>query len=196
MKRFFQKIIEWFRYLFVLFSDEEEHHEQKEELSPRQLVELEAQRQTNVPPGTPPADLNLGSQVAPLYRSKALLSYRERALQRALRRANDNEYFLYAKVRMGDFVFLANEPQERKFHNNQIFCKHVDFLFCDKFTLEPLLVVELDDSSHKQQDHLERDKFKDETFTAIGLPFLRLEVQKEYDWQLLKEQIREKISRK
>lgn len=142
-------------------------------------------------------DLVLESDVPPEYRkNKSLLTYRERVLYRALRRANDNTFLIMAKVRMGDFIYLANEPKDRKFHNNQILCKHVDFLLCDKGTLEPLLVVELDDSSHRKEDHVERDKFKDATFTAVGLPFLRIELQEEYDTRQLWEKVQEKLSGK
>lgn len=142
-------------------------------------------------------DLSLESDVPPEYRkNKSLLTYRERVLYRALRKANDNTFLIMSKVRMGDFIYLANEPKDRKFHNNQILCKHVDFLLCDKGTLEPLLVVELDDSSHRKEDHVERDKFKDATFTAVGLPFLRVELQEDYDSRQLWENIKEKIGDK
>ena len=112
---------------------------------------------------------------------------------RAIRRAVAGDYTILMKVRLGDFVWLANEPQERKFHNNQVQCKHVDFLLCDKVMIEPLLVIELDDSSHRNYDHADRDKFKDETFDAIGLPIIRLQVRENYDGEVLKRQIHEKI---
>lgn len=139
--------------------------------------------------------MELSGSDAPEYRkSKSVLTYRERVLLRAIRRAVDGGYTILMKVRMGDFVWLANEPNDRKFHNNQILCKHVDFLLCNKFTLEPLLVIELDDKSHKKSDHAERDKFKDETFESIGLPIIRVELQESYNADELKKRIEEKIA--
>ena len=138
--------------------------------------------------------LDIASTDSPKYRkNKSLLTKPEHILYQALLHANNNEFKVFAKVRMGDFIFLANEPQDRKFYVNQVLCKHVDFLFCDNQSLEPLLVVELDDSSHKQYEHSERDEFKNSTFTAVGLPFLRIKVQQEYSSELLRVQIKEKI---
>ena len=141
-----------------------------------------------------PVSLGIASVDVPKYRkNKSLLTKPEHILYRALLNANNNEFMVFAKVRMGDFVFLANEPQDRKFHVNQVLCKHVDFLFCDNQSLEPLLVVELDDSSHKQYEHSERDTFKNNTFAAISLPFLIIKVQQEYNSGFLRTQIKEKI---
>jgi hypothetical protein len=141
-----------------------------------------------------PVSLGIVSADTPKYRkNKSLLTKPEHILYRALLHATNNEFMLFAKVRMGDFVFLANEPQDRKFHINQVLCKHVDFLFCDNQSLEPLLVVELDDSSHKQYEHSKRDEFKNNTFAAISLPFLRIKVQQEYSNDSLRTQIKEKI---
>lgn len=144
-----------------------------------------------------PIDLGLSSTDIPKYRkSKSLLTKPEHILYQALVKANENEFAVFAKVRMGDFVFLANEPQDRKFHVNQVLCKHVDFLFCKNQSLEPVLVVELDDSSHKQYVHTERDEFKNRTFDAIGLPYLRIKIQPEYKFEALRIQIKEKIDGK
>ena len=141
-----------------------------------------------------PTDLGIASQDAPKYRrSKSLLTKPEYLLYQTLIQTNDNQFTIFVKVRMGDFVFLANEPQERKFHVNQVLCKHVDFLLCDIQSLEPLLVIELDDSSHKQYIQYERDEFKNNTFNSIGLPFLRIKVEQNYDVERIKNQIREKI---
>jgi hypothetical protein len=62
--------------------------------------------------------------------------------------------------------------------------------------VEPLLVIELDDSSHKNYDHAERDKFKDDTFDAVGIPYIRLQIQEQYDVDSLKKQLREKIGKR
>ena len=162
---------------------------------PRQRYEDERKSAASgVPSAQKQVELYAENDIPPEYRkSKSLLTYRERVLFRALHKANDGEFAIMVKVRMGDFVYLANEPVDRKYHNNQVLCKHVDFLFCDKITLEPLLVIELDDSSHRQHDHRERDKFKDDTFIAVGLPFLRIELQKEYDSQQLRRLVKEKV---
>jgi hypothetical protein len=117
----------------------------------------------------------------PEYRkSRSVVTYREGVLFRALILAVAGRYQVLAKVRLADFIWLANEPAEAKFHRNQILCKHVDFLICDRVTLAPLLAVELDDSSHQQPDHQARDQFKDDLFQMVDLPLLRLPIQPGY----------------
>ena len=144
-----------------------------------------------------PSELGFASTEFPKYqKNRSLPTKPEHILHRALLRAIGSEHVIHPKVRMGDFVYLANEPQDRKFHVNQVLCKHVDFLVCDHRTLEPLLVVELDDSSHKQYVQSERDEFKNETFEAIGLPYLRIASRQEYDWKSLQTQIQEKLRQK
>lgn len=182
MIRFLQKLLEWLRMFFVILFEDDES-----ETDTKTLVKEKREK-------AKPVELGIASSDKPEYRkSKSVLTYRERILLRAIRRAVAGDYTILMKVRMGDFVWLANEPQDRKFHSNQVQCKHVDFLLCDKVTIEPLLVVELDDSSHKKYDHAERDKFKDDTFDAVGIPYIRVQIQDKYDAEILKKQIREKI---
>ncbi|MBK9925067.1 MAG: DUF2726 domain-containing protein [Anaerolineales bacterium] len=195
MKRFFQKLLEWLRMFFVILFEEDEdvkeHQRQEERLEQKQELEQKSKQATGIAQAV---ELGISSSDKPEYRkSKSVLTYRERILLRSIRRAVANEYTILMKVRMGDFVWLANEPKDRKFHNNQVQCKHVDFLICDKLMIEPLLVIELDDKSHQKFDHAERDKFKDETFEAVGLPIIRIEMQETYDADILKKQILEKI---
>jgi very-short-patch-repair endonuclease len=191
---FLQHIIDWFVSFLHIALTGKPYQPSKRYTREEYYAGKETYAPVSPPPQEKQAELYIETDVPPEYRKyKSLLTFRERELHRVLRRANDNEFAIMLKVRMGDFIYLANLPLDRKTHNNKILCKHVDFLFCDKFTLEPLLVVELDDSSHKQEDRIERDKFKDETFRAVGLPCLRIELQEKYDWQSLQKQIKEKI---
>lgn len=181
----------------ILNEDNEETHHPSERQIVEQPKNQQPQLQQSQREAARPVSLGIASTDAPKYRkNKSLLTKPEHILYQTLLYASNNEFMVFTKVRMGDFVFLANEPQDRKFHVNQVLCKHVDFLLCDNQTLEPLLVVELDDSSHKQYESSERDIFKDTTFAAIGLPFLRVKLQQEYNKELLRTQIKEKIVQK
>ena len=143
-----------------------------------------------------PVELGISSSDKPEYRrSKSLLTYRERILYRVLKKSVNDEYLIMAKVRMADFIWLANEPEDRKLHINKILCKHVDFLLCNKFRQMPVLVIELDDPSHQWPGRAERDKFKDDVFTSVGIPILRVIMQDNYSVSELKEQIKEYISK-
>lgn len=139
-------------------------------------------------------ELDLASSDAPQYRKREyLFSRSEREFYRALLGAVGNEYHIFAKVRLADVLWLANEPENRKYHNNQIQCKHLDFVLCDKDRQRPLLAIELDDSSHKRLSRQASDEFKDSACAAAGLPLLRLQVQQTYSPLKIREQIRLKL---
>lgn len=184
----------WASFKRLLFSAPQKTNEEKPKVLEQQASDQKVfqQPQKEIARSVP---LNIASTDLPKYRkSKSLLTKPELNLYSALVMANNSQYTLFAKVRMGDFVFLANEPQDRKFHANQVLCKHVDFLLCDNRSLEPLLVIELDDSSHRQYDSAERDEFKNNTFHSIGLPMLRINIQQEYSAESLRIRITEKIN--
>ena len=149
-----------------------------------------------LPIGKITPQLELSTDEPPHYRlSNSLFTFQEGKFYRVLVQAAGNRYQIFAKVRLADFVWLANYPREQKYHKNQILCKHVDFLLCERGRFAPVLVIELDDSSHKLPDHQARDEFKDKLFEAVGLPLLRLDLQKEYSAQHIREQIDEKLQK-
>ena len=84
------------------------------------------------------------------------------------------DYEVMSKVRLWDFIWLVNEPPDRKQHLGHLSCRHVDFLLCTPGSLKPLLVIELDDKSHLNAYAQEADRYKNELFAAAGLPLLRL----------------------
>jgi hypothetical protein len=99
------------------------------------------------------------------------------------------DYAIFMKVRLGDLVWLANEPENRKLYSNQIQCKHIDFVLCEKHSFEPVLAIELDDSSHSFPGRAERDQVKNEVCANAGLPLYRVPVQRDYPVKSIKEDI-------
>jgi len=145
-------------------------------------------------PGLGEPELPLASTAPPQYRKReSLFTYREREFYKALMEEVGNEYQVFAKVRLGDFVFLANEPADKKYHRNQIQCKHVDFLLCNKVSHQPLMAIELDDSSHDKYDRRESDQFKSRLFSEVGLRLLRIQVQQSYPKGEIGKQVRSKM---
>jgi hypothetical protein len=120
--------------------------------------------------------------IAPVYRKRdRLLTYQERRFYfNVLIREFSSEYAIFLKVRLGDLVSLVNEPDGRKAANNQVNCKHIDFVLCDKKSLEPIIAIELDDSSHHYPGHAERDRIKNEVCAGAGLPLYRLTARRDY----------------
>lgn len=68
-----------------------------------------------------------------------------------------------------------------KAHFAKIGRKRIDFLICRTEDLQPLLVIELDGSTHSKKDRQERDVFVESLFEATGLPMLRVPVQRNYN---------------
>jgi len=78
----------------------------------------------------------------PQYRKrKEVLSFREREFYRLLRGLMGRDNHVLSMVRMADVLWLSNETEDRKFHNNNILCKHFDYVICDKLKFEPILVM-------------------------------------------------------
>ncbi len=135
-------------------------------------------------------ELGIGAAAPPEYRlSKSLFTRPEMFFFNKLLEDVGGQYVVFAKVRLADVIWLANEPENRKYHNNQLHCKHFDFLLCEKGTYKPLLVVELDDSSHDKYEHYERDEFKNQVCADIGLKMWRPRVQQAYPKGFIAEHI-------
>ena len=152
---------------------------------------------TGVPPHPPAVrepELGMGAAVPPEYRlSKSLFTHPESVFFKTLLEDVGGQYVVFAKVRLADVIWLANEPENRKYHSNQLHCKHFDFLLCEKGTYKPLLVVELDDSSHDKYEHYERDEFKNQVCADIGLKMWRPRVQQAYPKGFIAEHVRRLI---
>ena len=59
--------------------------------------------------------------------------------------------------------------------------KHVDFVLVDVRSTEIVLVVELDDKTHRRRDRSERDEFLDRAFAAAGVDVLHVPAAANYD---------------
>ena len=127
-------------------------------------------------PPPPPPQLDLHTNETPRFGVKSsLLTRPEGQFYRSLLRACGQTYQAMPKVRLWDFIYLANDPPERKQHLSRLSCRHVDFLLCEPLSLRPLLAVELDDRSHTKPEAIAADRYKDELFAAAGLPLLRFD---------------------
>lgn len=119
------------------------------------------------------------------------LSHAERSFYHVLRTAVSDWAVICPKVSLGDLFFAKSGAHRTNvILTNQIAHKHVDFLLCDPRTLQPLLGVELDDSSHRRASRQERDTFVDKVFAAAGLPLFRQTAQAEYDVRALASTLR------
>jgi hypothetical protein len=122
------------------------------------------------------------AQPLPYQRATFLLSKGERALWHPLYFACKGRYRIFAKVRLADVVSCPADHRDERRWFRKIGRYHVDFVICAAKTTAPLLVVELDDRSHRSSPRRrERDEFKDAALRAAGMPVYRITAQQAYD---------------
>ncbi|MEX0775328.1 MAG: DUF2726 domain-containing protein [Phycisphaeraceae bacterium] len=134
------------------------------------------------------------SEQLPYRRRDYLLSRAERSFFGVLGQALGAQYLIFAKVRLADLLWMPRGTQQRQAHFNRIQSKHVDFLLCDRASVRPLLVIELDDASHDEPDRRERDNFLDAALQAAGLPVIHVPAQATYNTNHVRQNITEKLA--
>ena len=87
---------------------------------------------------------------------------------------------------MEDVLSLPDGTLNRQSWSGRVRQKHLDFVLCDRERVCPVLVIELDDSTHQRADVRARDAVKDEVLEAAGLPILRVAARRAYDVQDLR----------
>jgi hypothetical protein len=71
--------------------------------------------------------------------------------------------------------------------------KCVDFVIARRDTLTPLLVIELDDSTHRRAERRQRDQFVDRVLTSVAIPVLHWPVSVSYSQAELSQAITSKL---
>lgn len=130
----------------------------------------------------------------PFRKCQYLLSRAERAFFEALSRAAGGRFHIFPKVRLLDLLYMPAGTQHRQSWFNRVCQKHVDFVLCDRQFVSPLLVIELDDTSHERQDRRERDQLVDAALRSAELPVLHVRAQREYVIRDVLAMIDEKLS--
>lgn len=122
-------------------------------------------------------------------RCTSLLTPVELRFYSHLERLLDPQHLLQVKVRLADVVTVRDDAHDWQTKFNQIASKHSDYVVCDRGSLRPLLVIELDDASHQRSDRRARDAFVDDVCAAAGIPILHVPVGRWGDVNKLKSDI-------
>lgn len=130
----------------------------------------------------------------PYQRRGALVTKAELRFYRALEIAVQGELRIFAMVRIADLLQVRPDAKTRQAWQNKINCKHIDFVLCDPETLDVLVCLELDDSSHQRKDRIERDQFVNQAFESADLPLIRVPLQSSYDTNKLRDTIQQVVS--
>ena len=127
----------------------------------------------------------------PYLKRDSLLTEAEKRFYFVLSEIIGNNYLIFPKVRMADLLYLPKMNNSDYYHyQNKIQSKHIDFLLCDKENIKPLLVIELDDSSHLKIDRVLRDTLVDKIFESAQMPILHIKNSADYDKTSLLSQIK------
>lgn len=125
----------------------------------------------------------------PYQLKKDFLSPSEKSFFEVLRFAAGSNYHIFAKTRLNDIIHVEKNTNSFQSWLNRISRKHIDFLLCDPVHYKPLLVIELDDKSHKNPKRSERDELVDDILKTVGLPILHVQAKNSYSIRELMEQI-------
>lgn len=106
----------------------------------------------------------------------------ERSFLGVLQQAVGEEYAIFGKVRVADVVKVESMSNRSRWARafNRISGKHVDFVLCDKDTMEIVAAIELNDRSHNSPSRKARDEFLEKVFAAAGLPFIQIPAKRSY----------------
>ncbi|GAB7549198.1 DUF2726 domain-containing protein [Cupriavidus sp. 8B] len=77
---------------------------------------------------------------------------------------------VFPQVAMSAFVQHRGKSQAAR---NLFAQKYVDYLVCERKTMRPLYVVELDGASHGSAKAQKRDKQKNDVLASAGIPIMR-----------------------
>lgn len=123
------------------------------------------------------------------YQKKYFFNQSEKMLYEILNRLGDEKYEVLSKVRLEDFIGVkkSNSGDTKDIKNkkygarSRIKSRHVDFLLLDKTTFQPVMVIELDGSSHNSSKAKEADAFKNHLFQHVNLPLHRIHVGENFE---------------
>jgi len=116
----------------------------------------------------------------PYLKKKYFLTAAEREFFNVLERAIENKYYIFPQVHLDKLLFVKKGDQDYIKYLNKINRKSVDFVVVEKNYLNPLLAIELDDSSHGFEKRMKRDAFVERALKDAGIPLLRLKTKRSY----------------
>jgi very-short-patch-repair endonuclease len=113
---------------------------------------------------------------------RAVMSPAERSFLGILEEVVDaSQYYVFPQTPLASLVYVPRGNGSYLRHENRIRSKVVDFVLCTKDAVAPVLVIELDDSSHERDDRQERDAFVDSVMNKVRLPILHVKARRDYD---------------
>ena len=119
----------------------------------------------------------------PYQRVGSLLSAGEQRFKVSLDRAIPPTTTVMVKVRLAALIIVKKTVRGADWTRafNKIRSKEIDFVLCDKDTLEVQCALELNDSSHRYPHRQARDEDLRIVLASAGIPLIEVPVTREYD---------------
>lgn len=128
------------------------------------------------------------------YRKKQyFLTNNEHNFLHSIERIVENKYYVFPQVHFSEIICADGQQNFRNPYFQKIVYKSADFVLFDKQTVLPVLVIEVDDSTHNRSDRVERDDFINSVLEKCGIPivhvrpFITEEVLRKEIWGKIKE---------
>lgn len=125
------------------------------------------------------------------FKKRYFFSFRENSFYRKLcyviqKFTQKNKYIIFSKVRVSDIIGSPSWSRSWLTINPW----HFDFVICDSSDgFRPVMIIELDDSSHNDPKRQKIDKMKNEICEYIHLPLVR--INGDFSDNIIKEQLKE-----
>jgi hypothetical protein len=113
----------------------------------------------------------------PLAVARPFLSAAEHAFFQVLLQSAHPASHISCKVRLADLVTFPGNSLGLRNTVNQ---KHVDFVVCDRRSMRPFRVIELDDATHARRDRRERDDLVDTYLAEAGIAITHYPTARRY----------------
>lgn len=133
----------------------------------------------------------------PYTKRDRLMNSSEQAFYINLREQLGQDFLVFSKVRIEDFVGLPKYFLDKSKVwglRGRIKSRHIDFLICSNQTTEPLMGIEVDGSSHNNPKRRARDRFVDEVYKDINLLIEHIKVGSDFQQEAIR--IREVLNKK
>ena len=131
-------------------------------------------------------------EILPVKLRDPLLSATETKFYQVLHAVAGQRVVICPKMRLADlFRVQAGDPKHKQYANfyRQIAHRSVDFVLCERYTLKPMLAIELYDHALPKGQRKQRDAFIDKVFKAGKMPILHLVAQEQYNTKSLAHRI-------
>lgn len=124
----------------------------------------------------------------PIFRNYYLMTKPENNFYQVLLKCVEKKYVVFPQVPLHAIVKSKNQT-----YRNKIDRKRLDYvIFSDKY-YSPILVIELDDSSHNLPERQERDALVDKILFKANIPILHIKNSNKYETSNISSLINNKI---